>query len=50
MVDVALEWRPDFLIDTTGDLLVIDGDDELRQRSTGSRCGSTVSRFFGGDI
>lgn len=32
MADLALEWNDDFQIDATGDLRVIDGDDEVRQR------------------
>lgn len=32
MADVSLEWNADFMVDATGDLLVIDGDDEVRQR------------------
>lgn len=32
MADLALEWNDDFQIDSTGDLRVIDGDDEVRQR------------------
>lgn len=32
MPDVSLEWHSDFLIDATGDLLLSDGDDEVRQR------------------
>ena len=32
MADVSLEWADDFEPDSTGDLLVIDGDDEVRQR------------------
>lgn len=32
MADLALEWTDDFQPDSTGDLLVIDGDDEVRQR------------------
>lgn len=32
MADVALEWHDDFIPDSTGDLLVVDGDDEVRQR------------------
>jgi hypothetical protein len=32
MADVSLEWTGDFGPDSTGDLLVIDGDDEVRQR------------------
>lgn len=32
MADVSLEWQSDFQVDSTGDLLVIDGDDEVRQR------------------
>lgn len=32
MADVSLEWGDDFQIDSTGDLLVVDGDDEVRQR------------------
>ena len=32
MADLSLEWRDDFQIDATGDLLVVDGDIEVRQR------------------
>ena len=32
MADVSLEWHDDFQIDATGDLLVVDGDVEVRQR------------------
>ena len=32
MADVSLEWHQDFEADATGDLLVVDGDDEVRQR------------------
>ena len=32
MADVSLEWHDDFLPDATGDLLVVDGDVEVRQR------------------
>lgn len=32
MADVSLEWHDDFQPDATGDLLVVDGDDEVRQR------------------
>ncbi|NPU23925.1 phage tail protein [Bradyrhizobium denitrificans] len=32
MADLSLEWHDDFQVDATGDLLVIDGDDEVRQR------------------
>ena len=32
MADVSLEWGADFEIDATGDLFVVDGDDEVRQR------------------
>jgi hypothetical protein len=32
MADVALEWNDDFQIDGTGDLAIVDGDDEVRQR------------------
>ena len=32
MADVSLEWNDDFVPDSTGDLLVVDGDDEVRQR------------------
>lgn len=32
MADVSLEWHDDFQPDSTGDLLVVDGDDEVRQR------------------
>jgi len=32
MADASLEWHSDFEIDATGDLLVVDGDDEVRQR------------------
>jgi phage baseplate assembly protein W len=32
MADVSLEWMDDFQTDASGDLLVVDGDDEVRQR------------------
>ena len=32
MTEVCLEWRSDFVLDGTGDLLVVDGDTEVRQR------------------
>jgi hypothetical protein len=32
MADVALEWESDFLVNATGDLAMVDGDDEVRQR------------------
>lgn len=32
MADISLEWQDDFAPDATGDLLVIDGDNEVRQR------------------
>ncbi|UGY23709.1 hypothetical protein HU675_0038150 [Bradyrhizobium septentrionale] len=32
MADVSLEWHEDFQLDATGDLLVVDGDVEVRQR------------------
>jgi phage baseplate assembly protein W len=32
MADASLEWNSDFGSDATGDLLVADGDDEVRQR------------------
>lgn len=32
MADLSLEWNSDFEIDSTGDLLVVDGDVEVRQR------------------
>jgi hypothetical protein len=32
MADVSLEWNDDFQPDATGDLIVVDGDDEVRQR------------------
>lgn len=32
MADLSLEWHQDFQVDGTGDLLVVDGDDEVRQR------------------
>jgi hypothetical protein len=32
MADLCLEWREDFIADATGDLLVIDGPVEVRQR------------------
>lgn len=32
MADLYLEWNDDFQVDATGDLLVIDGDVEVRQR------------------
>jgi phage baseplate assembly protein W len=31
-MDVSLEWHSDFALDAAGDLLVVDGDDEVRQR------------------
>ena len=31
-MDISLEWTDDFVVDATGDLLVVDGDDEVRQR------------------
>ena len=32
MADVSLEWGEDFEVDASGDLLVVDGDVEVRQR------------------
>ncbi len=32
MADLSLEWNDDFEIDITGDLLVVDGDIEVRHR------------------
>ena len=32
MPDIWCEWHTDFQADSTGDLLTIDGDDEVRQR------------------
>lgn len=32
MTDASLEWHDDFQPDATGDLLLVDGDDEVRQR------------------
>src|SRR5674476_385449 len=32
MADLSLEWNDDFVPDATGDLLIVDGDDEVRQR------------------
>ena len=32
MADLDLEWGSDFQVDATGDLLIVDGDDEVRQR------------------
>jgi hypothetical protein len=32
MTDIALEWNDDFQPDSTGDLMTVDGDDEVRQR------------------
>lgn len=32
MADLSLEWQGDFTPDATGDLFVVDGDDEVRQR------------------
>jgi hypothetical protein len=32
MADLSLEWNGDFEDDATGDLLVVDGDTEVRQR------------------
>ena len=32
MTDIWLEWNDDFVVDSTGDLLSVDGDDEVRQR------------------
>lgn len=32
MTDVSLEWGDDFQPDASGDLMVVDGDDEVRQR------------------
>ena len=32
MPDIWCEWHTDFQADSTGDLLTVDGDDEVRQR------------------
>lgn len=32
MADLSLEWNDDFEVDASGDLLVVDGDVEVRQR------------------
>ena len=32
MTDVWLDWHSDFQVDSTGDLFLVDGDDETRQR------------------
>lgn len=32
MADVSLEWNDDFEVDASGDLLIVDGDVEVRQR------------------
>jgi len=32
MTDVALEWHSDFMLDSKGGLLLVDGDDAVRQR------------------
>ena len=32
MAEVALEWNDDFQVDATGDLLLVSGDVEVRQR------------------
>lgn len=32
MADLSLEWHDDFEVDASGDLLVVDGDIEVRQR------------------
>jgi phage baseplate assembly protein W len=32
MADLHLEWNQDFIATATGDLLIVDGDDEVRQR------------------
>lgn len=32
MAEAALEWGNDFVLDPTGDLLIVSGDDEVRQR------------------
>jgi hypothetical protein len=32
MTDISLEWHADFQANATGDLLLVDGDDETRQR------------------
>jgi phage baseplate assembly protein W len=32
MADISLEWGADFEVDASGDLLVVDGVDEVRQR------------------
>src|SRR5215216_1654783 len=32
MADISLEWQGDFQVDARGDLLLVSGDDEVRQR------------------
>lgn len=32
MTEVSVEWHDDFQPDSSGDLLTVDGDDEVRQR------------------
>jgi hypothetical protein len=32
MADVSLEWNSDLVAGATGDLLLVEGDDEVRQR------------------
>jgi hypothetical protein len=32
MTDVALEWNSDWEVDSTGDLLLVDGNTEIQQR------------------
>lgn len=32
MAEISLEWHDDFQLDANGDLLVVEGDDEVRQR------------------
>jgi hypothetical protein len=32
MTDFFLEWKDDFRPDATGDIMLVDGDDEVRQR------------------
>jgi hypothetical protein len=32
MTDLCLEWTGDFVVDSSGDLLTVDGDVEVRQR------------------
>jgi hypothetical protein len=31
-MDVWLDWHDDFIVTATGDLMLVDGDDETRQR------------------